>query len=101
MSVFDNIAYPLKLKELDKNIIHQQVMAVVELVNLSGLENRLPSQLSGGQQRVALAPALVAKLSLMLSDEPLNNLDANLREEMRFKIKWLQKIRYYDFICDT
>lgn len=92
MSVFDNIAYPLKLKGLDQAIIHQQVMEVVELVNLTGLEQRLPSQLSGGQQqRVALARALVAKPSLMLLDEPLNNLDANLREEMRFEIKALQK----------
>ena len=67
-------------------------MEVVELVNLTGLEERLPSQLSGGQQqRVALARALVAKPSLMLLDEPLNNLDANLREEMRFEIKELQK----------
>lgn len=92
MTVFDNIAYPLKLKNLDKKDLHEQVMNVVDLVNLSGLEQRLPSQLSGGQQqRVALARALVAKPSLMLLDEPLNNLDANLREEMRFEIKELQK----------
>ena len=92
MTVFDNIAYPLKFKALDKETIHSQVMDVVELVNLTGLEQRLPSQLSGGQQqRVALARALVAKPSLMLLDEPLNNLDANLREEMRFEIKELQK----------
>lgn len=92
MTVFDNIAYPLKLKDLDKALIQQQVMEVVNLVNLTGLEKRLPSQLSGGQQqRVALARALVAKPSLMLLDEPLNNLDANLREEMRFEIKELQK----------
>lgn len=92
MTVFDNIAYPLKLKALDNALIQQQVMEVVNLVNLTGLEHRLPSQLSGGQQqRVALARALVAKPTLMLLDEPLNNLDANLREEMRFEIKELQK----------
>ena len=92
MTVFDNIAYPLKLKNIEKQALHKQVMEVVELVNLTGLEERLPSQLSGGQQqRVALARALVAKPSLMLLDEPLNNLDANLREEMRFEIKELQK----------
>ncbi len=92
MTVFDNIAYPLKFKNLDKETLRSQVMDVVELVNLTGLEQRLPSQLSGGQQqRVALARALVAKPSLMLLDEPLNNLDANLREEMRFEIKELQK----------
>ncbi len=92
MTVFDNIAYPLKFKNLDKETLRAQVMEVVELVNLIGLEQRMPSQLSGGQQqRVALARALVAKPSLMLLDEPLNNLDANLREEMRFEIKELQK----------
>jgi len=92
MTVFDNIAYPLKLKNIEKQALHKQVMEIVELVNLIGLEERLPSQLSGGQQqRVALARALVAKPSLMLLDEPLNNLDANLREEMRFEIKELQK----------
>lgn len=92
MTVFDNIAYPLKLKEIDKESLRRQVTDVVNLVNLTGLEQRLPSQLSGGQQqRVALARALVAKPSLMLLDEPLNNLDANLREEMRFEIKALQK----------
>ena len=70
MTVFDNIAYPLKLKNIEKQALHKQVMEVVELVNLTGLEERLPSQLSGGQQqRVALARALVAKPSLMLLDE--------------------------------
>ncbi|QIQ20799.1 ABC transporter ATP-binding protein [Zophobihabitans entericus] len=92
MTVFDNIAYPLKLKKIDKDTMNEQVMEIVDLVNLTGLEQRLPSQLSGGQQqRVALARALIAKPSLMLLDEPLNNLDANLREEMRFEIKELQK----------
>lgn len=92
MTVFDNIAYPLKLKKVDKETLTQKVMDAVQLVNLTGLEQRLPSQLSGGQQqRVALARALIAGSSLMLLDEPLNNLDANLREEMRFEIKELQK----------
>ncbi|TYG35507.1 ABC transporter ATP-binding protein [Lonepinella koalarum] len=92
MTVFENIAYPLKFKKLDRETVRSQVMNVVDLVNLTGLEQRLPSQLSGGQQqRVALARALVAKPTLMLLDEPLNNLDANLREEMRFEIKELQK----------
>lgn len=92
MTVFENIGYPLKLKKVDKETLTQKVMDVVNLVNLTGLEQRLPSQLSGGQQqRVALARALIANPSLMLLDEPLNNLDANLREEMRFEIKELQK----------
>jgi iron(III) transport system ATP-binding protein len=92
MSVFDNIAYPLKIANEAPEAIKKRVMQTVELVNLTGLEQRMPSQLSGGQQqRVALGRALVANPSLMLLDEPLNNLDANLREEMRFEIKELQK----------
>ncbi len=92
MSVFDNIAYPLKLQNRPQAEIKDRVMEAVRQVNLTDLEQRLPSQLSGGQQqRVALARALVARPPLMLLDEPLNNLDANLREEMRFEIKELQK----------
>lgn len=92
MLVFDNIAYPLKIANETKQKIRERVMETVELVNLTGLEMRMPSELSGGQQqRVALGRALVANPSLMLLDEPLNNLDANLREEMRFEIKELQK----------
>lgn len=92
MTVFDNIAYPLKIKKESKAQIEEKVMRIVNTVNLKGLEKRMPSQLSGGQQqRVALGRALVAGSSLLLLDEPLNNLDANLREEMRFEIKDLQK----------
>ncbi|GMO46647.1 MAG: ABC transporter ATP-binding protein [Treponemataceae bacterium] len=92
MTVFDNIAYPLKIAQKKPAEIAERVMHTVGLVNLTGMEKRLPSQLSGGQQqRVALGRALVANPSLMLLDEPLNNLDANLREEMRFEIKELQK----------
>jgi len=92
MSVFDNVAYPLKISKRPKEEIRNRVMETIELVGMSGLERRLPSELSGGQQqRVALARALVANSSLMLLDEPLTNLDANLREEMRFEIKELQR----------
>jgi iron(III) transport system ATP-binding protein len=92
MSVFENVAYPLKIAKRPKDEIRNRVMETVEMVGMTGLEKRLPSELSGGQQqRVALARALVANSSLMLLDEPLTNLDANLREEMRFEIKELQR----------
>lgn len=92
MTVYDNIAYPLKMEKRPKDEIDKLVMDMVEIVGMKGLEKRLPSELSGGQQqRVALARALVADPSVMLLDEPLSNLDANLREEMRFEIKALQR----------
>ena len=92
MTVFENVAYPLKLAGKSRQEREERVRESVAHVNMTGLEDRLPSQLSGGQQqRVALARALTAKPSLLLLDEPLCNLDAHLREEMRFEIKALQK----------
>ncbi|MEM4281388.1 MAG: ABC transporter ATP-binding protein [Candidatus Caldarchaeum sp.] len=92
MTVFDNIAYPLKIRKYPKHMIRSEVNHVLELVGLSGLEKRYPSQLSGGQQqRVALARAIVYKPILLLFDEPLSNLDANLREKMRVELKRLLK----------
>ncbi|MCC8193510.1 MAG: ABC transporter ATP-binding protein [Deltaproteobacteria bacterium] len=91
MTVFQNVSYPLKLAKVPRDALTEQTMRAISLVNMDGLAKRLPSELSGGQQqRVALARALVAQPSIMLLDEPLSNLDANLREEMRFEIKELQ-----------
>ena len=92
MTVFDNVAYPLTLKRTSKEEIKKQVERVLEITHLSQYAQRLPNQLSGGQQqRVALARALVAAPKLLLLDEPLSNLDAKLRESMRFEIKEIQK----------
>lgn len=90
MKVFNNIVYGLKLQKLSRQKIKDKAQKVLELVGLAGLENRYPSQLSGGQQqRVALARALVGNPKVLLLDEPLSNLDAKLREELRFEIKSL------------
>jgi ABC-type Fe3+/spermidine/putrescine transport system ATPase subunit len=90
MKVYNNIVYGLKLQRLSRQSIKEKAQKVLELVGLDGLEDRYPSQLSGGQQqRVALARALVGNPKVLLLDEPLSNLDAKLREELRFEIKSL------------
>jgi len=92
MTVHDNVAYPLKLKKLAKGTIKTQLKDALYTVGLERLADRFPSQLSGGeQQRVALARALIKEPEVLLLDEPLSNLDAKLREQMRFELKDLQR----------
>lgn len=92
LSVYDNIAYGLKAHRVSKSEQKKRVMEAISLVRLTGLEKRRPNQLSGGQQqRVAVARAIVIEPQVLLMDEPLSNLDAKLRVEMRVDIRRLQK----------
>ena len=92
MNVYDNVAYPLQIHHRPKDEIRAKVEKILETVHLSQYKERLPSQLSGGQQqRIALARALVAEPKILLLDEPLSNLDAKLRESMRFEIRDLTR----------
>ena len=92
LTVKENIAYGLNVQRLPKEQIEKRVAQVMELVELTGYEKRAPNQLSGGQQqRVALARALVMRPKVLLMDEPLSNLDAKLREQMRTEIRRIQQ----------
>ena len=102
MSVYDNIAFGLKMRKYDKKTIDEKVRKAAEILNLEGLLDRKPKQLSGGQrQRVALGRAIVRSPKVFLMDEPLSNLDANLRVHMRAEIKRLHRDLGTTFIYVT
>lgn len=102
MTVGENVAYGLTLRKLDRSVIAKKLSAILATTRLTALIDRYPGELSGGQQqRVALARALVVEPETLLLDEPLSNLDANLREEMRFEIRRLHDQYRYTTVYVT
>jgi len=102
MTVEDNITYGLRLRRLDRETIAKKLAAILATTRLEPLARRYPGELSGGQQqRVALARALIVEPETLLLDEPLSNLDANLREEMRFEIRRLHDQYRYTTVYVT
>jgi len=102
MTVADNITYGLRLRKLDRETIGKKLAAILATTKLEPLAQRYPGELSGGQQqRVALARALIVEPETLLLDEPLSNLDANLREEMRFEIRRLHDQYRYTTVYVT
>src|ERR1041385_8158943 len=102
MTVAGNIAYGLKLRKVDADTIKKKLDAILATTRLAPLAERYPGELSGGQQqRVALARALIVEPETLLLDEPLSNLDANLREEMRFEVRRLHDQYRYTAVYVT
>jgi iron(III) transport system ATP-binding protein len=102
MTVRENIAYGLKLRKMDRDTIARKLDAILATTKLAPLADRYPGELSGGQQqRVALARALIVEPETLLLDEPLSNLDANLREEMRFEVRRLHDTYRYTTVYVT
>jgi len=102
MTVAENIIYGLKLRKMDRDSIAKKLAAILATTKLEPLAQRYPGELSGGQQqRVALARALIVEPETLLLDEPLSNLDANLREEMRFEIRRLHDEYRYTTVYVT
>jgi iron(III) transport system ATP-binding protein len=102
MTVAENIIYGLKLRKLGRDVIAKKLDAILSTTKLAPLAQRYPGELSGGQQqRVALARALIVEPETLLLDEPLSNLDANLREEMRFEVRRLHDAYRYTTVYVT
>jgi iron(III) transport system ATP-binding protein len=102
MTVAENVAYGLKLRKLDRATIRRRLDSILATTHLAQLAERYPGELSGGQQqRVALARALIVEPETLLLDEPLSNLDANLREEMRFEVRRLHDQYRYTTVYVT
>jgi iron(III) transport system ATP-binding protein len=102
MTVAENVAYGLKLRKVDRETLNRKLKAILATTHLEQLADRYPGELSGGQQqRVALARALIVDPETLLLDEPLSNLDANLREEMRFEVRRLHDEYRYTTVYVT
>jgi spermidine/putrescine transport system ATP-binding protein len=102
LSVFENVAFALRIRKLSKEIIHEQVLSALQLVQLDSMAHRSVHQLSGGQQqRVAIARAIINRPQVLLLDEPLSSLDYRLRKSMQTELKQLQKTLNMTFIFVT
>ena len=98
MNVFNNVGFGLKIKNVNKNVIKEKVFEVLSIVGLENFANRMPQELSGGQQqRVALARAIICEPKIILLDEPLGALDAELRKQMQLFLKRNTKKNKYCF----